>query len=170
MVRKWTIVLIGAVMLMGAACGDDGTPSGSGDATDAQESKSPEAEPTESEATADGFTVTAVDFAFDLSSATLPAGETEVTFLNEGKESHQLFMARLTDDAPDISKLIQLSEKKSNAFIEEDIPDGQKAIKPGEETVFTVDLKPGTYGMVCFVSNKEGPHAFQGMYNSFTVE
>ena len=170
MVRKWMIVLLGAAMLMGVACGDDDTTSGSDDSTDAQETESPEVEPTESEATADGLTITGVDFAFDLSSATLPAGETEVTFVNDGEEKHQLIMARLTEDAPDIAELIELPQKESNKFLEEEINDGAKVIKPGEETNFTLDLKAGTYGMVCFVANKEGPHAFQGMYNSFTVE
>lgn len=170
MVRKWMIVLLGAVMLMGAACGDDDTPSGSDDSTDAQETESPEEEPTDSEAPADGLTVTGVDYAFDLSSSTLPAGETEVTFVNDGEEKHQLIMARFTEDAPDIAELIKLPQKQSDKFIEEEINDGAKVIKPGDETNFTLDLEAGTYGMVCFVANDKGPHAFQGMFNSFTVE
>lgn len=170
MVRKWMIVLLGAAMLMGVACGDDDTPSGSDNSTDAQETESPEAEATESEDTGGGLSVTAVEYAFDLSSATLPAGETEITFTNEGKEQHQLIMALLTEDAPDISELVQLPEKKTNQFLEKEFNEGAKAIKPGDSTNFTLDLKPGTYGMVCFVSNDKGPHALQGMYNSFTVE
>ena len=173
MKRSWLLVLLSAILILGAACGDDGgdgTEAG-GDSTETEESEAPDPEESESEeAAAGGLEITAVDFAFDLSTASLPAGETEITFTNDGKEPHQAIMALLSEDAPDLSKLIELPQKKSEKFLEEEINDFAKEIKPGASASATLDLKPGTYGMVCFVSNDKGPHAFQGMFNTFTVE
>lgn len=86
-------------------------------------------------------------------------------------------LAELKDGAPPVEKLIKMDEKEADKFIVE-----QQVIEPidpgetGEKTI-TMDLKPGaTYGYVCFVPSpkkSEGhgqPHAFLGMYGSFTAE
>jgi plastocyanin len=168
MARRLLVVLMGALLVMGAACGDDG-----GTDPQAEETEAGEDEPTGEPAEAEGgaLEIEGVDFAFK-TPTTATAGETEITFTNAGKEPHQLILALLADDAPDVAELIKLPEKKANSFLVEQIEDGAKPIKPGDSVTFTAELKPGTYGMVCFVPSKEKkqPHAFLGMYNSITVE
>ena len=168
--KRWLVVLLGAAMILGAACGDDG---GEGENTDAGGSTEEDSSPTEEESTppeGGQLTVTGVDFAFQVDPTTLPAGETEVTFENDGKEEHQLIMARLSEDSPPLEELLKMSEKESGKYLEEEFNQAQKPIKTGQSTTFSADLSPGTYGMVCFVANKKGPHAFQGMFGTFTVE
>lgn len=101
-----------------------------------------------------------------------PAGETEITLTNEGKEPHQLLMALLTEDAPDVEKLLELPQKKAESYFAEEYNQLEKPIKPGESASATVDLKPGTYAYVCFVESKKekAPHAFLGMVGQLTVE
>jgi plastocyanin len=173
-VKRWLFILLSSMLILGAACGDDGgsTDAGGDDQETESEdtpSEEPSEEPTE-EAEGGGLAVTGVDFAFQVDPATLTAGETEITFTNDGEEQHQMIMARLAEGAPSLDKLIELPQKESEKFLEEEFNQAAKPIKPGEETTFKTDLAAGTYGMVCFVSNKEGPHAFQGMFNTFTVE
>ena len=166
MSRRLLFVLMSALLLMGAACGDDGDTEPQAEGPEAEE---PTEEPTEEEG--GGITIEGVDFAFK-APATAAAGETEITFENAGKEPHQLILALLADDAPAIDELIKLPEKKANSFLVEQIEDAAKPIKPGDSVTFTTELKAGTYGMVCFIPSKEKkqPHAFLGMYNSLTVE
>ena len=170
--KRWLVVLLGAAMIVGAACGDDG---GEGEDTGAggsAEETEADSSPSEEETAPEGgqLTVTGVDYAFQVDPTTLPAGETEVTFANDGKEEHQLIMARLSEDSPPIDELLKMSEKESGKYLEEEFNQAEKPIKTGESTTFTADLSAGTYAMVCFVANKEGPHAFQGMFGTFTVE
>lgn len=167
MARRLLIVLFGAVLMLGTACGDDGGTEPQADDTEAGEDKP--TEPAEDEGGA--LEIEGVEFAFK-TPTTAAAGETEITFTNSGKEPHQLILALLADDAPAVEKLIKLPEKEANSFLVEQIEDGAKPIKPGDSVTFTAELKAGTYGMVCFVESKKekAPHAFLGMHNSLTVE
>lgn len=165
--KRWMLVLLSALLLLGAACGggdDDGDTEGGGD-NEGTEKK------TDTEKGGGGLTITAVDFAFKVP-ASVPAGETEITFENTGKEPHQLIMASLKEGAPDVTKLIELPQKEAQKYLDTEINDAEKPIPPGESTTFTTDLTPGTYAMVCFVESKEKkqPHAFLGMVNQITVE
>ena len=171
--KRWLLVLLGAMLILGAACGDDGGSTDAGGTDDQETEEAPSEEPTDEETTepeGGAVTITGVDFAFQVDPPTIAAGETEVTFTNDGQEEHQLLMARLTNDAPSLENLLKLPEKKSDKFIEEEYAQAAKPIKPGESESFTADLPAGTYAMACFISNKEGPHAFQGMFNTLIVE
>jgi hypothetical protein len=46
---------------------------------------------------------------------------------------------------------------------------GMWAINPGETVYVTVHLDPGSYGIVCFIPDADGPHAMQGMALEITV-
>src|SRR5688572_19472960 len=116
-VWKRALVAIVAVIFAFAmvACGDDD----SGSEPESQETEAPSEEPTEeTEAGAGAVTFTATDFAFDLP-ASLPAGPASFTLQNDGKQPHQLVMAKLSDDAPPIDKLIKMRD--ADKFLEEDL-------------------------------------------------
>lgn len=163
--RRYVVVFAALMLLLGAACGDDDN--GDGD-TGTQKTQGEG----DQEGTGGGtVTFTAVDFAFQ-APASVPAGETEITLTNEGKEPHQLLMSLLTEDAPDVEKLLELPQKKAESYFAEEYNQLEKPIKPGESASATVDLKPGTYAYVCFIESKKekAPHAFLGMVGQLTVE
>ena len=170
MKRRWLLVLLSALLILGAACGggdDDGDTDAGGD-TETTENETPDGG--ETEAGGGGLTITAVDFAFKVP-ASVPAGETEITLENAGKEEHELQLVPLSDDAPDVEKLLDMPQKEAEKFFAGK-PISIKPIAPGATETLNADLQPGTYGMVCFVVSKKEkkPHAFLGMYNQITVE
>lgn len=163
-------------LLAFAACGDDKTTTPQGQPKGGTENSAAAPSPGGPGAGPAAVTVYATEYAFDLPE-TLPAGETEFTLVNNGEEPHMFILAELKDGAPPVEKLIKMDEKEADKFIVE-----QQVIEPidpgetGKKTI-TMDLKPGaTYGYVCFVPSpkkSEGhgqPHAFLGMYGSFTAE
>lgn len=178
---SWTrvllVVLAALVALAMAACGgddegeDDVQPS-------AQEPEAPEDEANsdgEDEESADGaggLTVVATEYQFDFP-ALLAAGPATFTLQNDGKQPHHLILAKLTDDAPPIEKLVKM--RNADKFIEEDITGNNPPMaQPGQtaSTPIETELTPGTYGYVCFLPDKEKkkPHAFLGMAGTFRVQ
>lgn len=167
--RRLLLVLLSAFLVLGAACGESDETEAGGD-TEQTESETPETET--SETPTDGtVTIKAIDFAFE-APGTLPAGETDIVFENTGKEPHELVMVPLAEGAPPVTELIELPEKKAEEYFAGKPISSHGPIKPGETTDLSADLKPGTYGMVCFVVSKteKQPHAFLGMVNSLIVE
>jgi hypothetical protein len=169
--KKWMLVLLGATLLMGAACGDDGGTEAGGDNGDTEESTAPATDEAPSPASNGELAINAVDFAFELP-ATAPAGETNIVFTNNGEEPHELVMVGLSDEAPPITELIELSEKKAEEFFTGPPVGSDGPIEPGESKEISAELQPGNYGLVCFVESKteKQPHAFLGMVNSLVVE
>jgi uncharacterized cupredoxin-like copper-binding protein len=76
-------------------------------------------------------------------------------------------IVRITSDAT-VEELLGLPENEVDDQIEEQ---GSLYARPGNSQRQVMDLAPGRYGFVCFVSTKEsmGPHAFEGMFGEFTV-
>jgi len=162
--RKWVpLALALALTLSLAACGDD-------DETGATATTA--GEETTTTVASDGVVdVITVEYGFAGIDATLPAGETEFTFTNNGEEPHEMTLIPLTDDAPPLEELIEGSEKEASKYFAGK-PEHTDA-KPGEEgKSITVDLQPGVYAYVCFVQTKqsEKPHAFLGMRGTFEVQ
>ena len=162
-----------ALPLTLAACGDDGD--GGETDTQAQETETegtteetPETTPTEDTAEGELIHVEGSEFKFEGLPESLAAGSYTFHFMNVGKEQHELLMFELLTDTP-LEELIKLPEKKAMEQIRQV---GATFAKPGEvsETPIEADLQPGRYAAVCFVSNKKGPHAFQGMTHELTVE
>lgn len=78
--------------------------------------------------------------------ATLPAGPTTFMFQNKGKFEHNYTVVYRSAGATKIAT---------------------KGIKPGASATLDVNLKPGTYTVLCTIFN--GYHASQGMEKQFTV-
>jgi plastocyanin len=149
--RSTALVAAAALTLLAGCGGSDGTddtaaPPASSSSSSAPAPSSGEASDASSSAPADEqggtLAVTGVDFAFELESTDLAAGEYEVTLSNEGGASHDL---RVEQDGEDIA----MSE----------------IIPPGETSTFTVALEPGEYVFYCSVGNHRG----MGMETTVTV-
>ena len=164
-----------ALPLTLAACGsDDG---GEDTETSASEPETEETTPAEDEGEEDEGDETAAggevhvvgkDFMFEGIPATLDAGSYTFHFENAGKEEHELLVFQLNTDTP-VEDLIKLPQKEAMKQI---TPMGGTFAAPGEtaEKPLEAEFGAGNYAAVCFVSNKKGPHAFQGMVHEFTVE
>jgi plastocyanin len=124
--------------------------------------------PRESPAGVEQIVVKAVEYAFQGMPETLQAGRVAIRLENAGTEPHQMSIVRITTDAT-VEELLLLPEKEANRQIEEA---GNLFARPGDSQRRVLDLAPGDYGYVCFVSTKasDGPHAFHGMVGEFTVE
>jgi hypothetical protein len=159
LVKTLLATLVAAAVL--GACGG-GADDGEGQDAGAESQKE--------EAASGTLEFAATEYAFGVPE-TVTAGETKLTLKNSGDEPHMLDLVPLTDDAPEIEKLIKLPEKKVEKFFK-GRPIHIKPVKPGETSKpVDANLMPGRYGYVCFFAEKgEKPHAFKGMFGELTVE
>ena len=116
-----------------------------------------------------GRITAAVDRGLAISSvpATIEAGKTSFTLNNVGQEEHEMFLARINEGYT-FDEAIEAEGEEGTA----ERIGGIKPIDPGEESKpFSTNLKPGHYGMLCFVSGPEGqPHFMLGQKAEFDVE
>jgi hypothetical protein len=115
-------------------------------------------------------TVSAFEYGFDAEE--LPAGAAEIAFENTGAQPHHLLASRLVGDATveDVERFFKTEKGKPPLREQNDIT---TAVLEGDESqLVTVDLKPGRYALLCFVSDREGgpPHAFKGMIDEVEVK
>jgi hypothetical protein len=115
-------------------------------------------------------TVTAVEYAFETEE--LPSGEVEIDFENGGDEPHHLIAAPLKGDATAADVEQALESEKGPPPIEEDATRNTAVLEGGEGQAVTLDLKPGRYALLCFISDRQGgpPHAVKGMVDEVEVE
>jgi hypothetical protein len=117
-------------------------------------------------------TVTAREYGFDAKG--LEAGRTRVAFRNAGKQPHHVLAFPYNEGA---------TVKQVRTFFTQE---GESAGPPpvdfagatrttvlegGEEQVAQLDLRPGKYALICFVSDRAGgpPHAAKGMIGEAVV-
>ena len=136
-----------ALALSGACGGDDDDDSEESSATD--------------------VTVTATEYAFDLS-ATPTADTQEVTLQNDGEEPHALIFARINEGFT-LDEAFELQGGKGSA--EEVIQ--QIVAEPGQSKSAQVEgpLEPGAYAMVCPLETRDGELHFDlGQQEEFEIE
>ena len=119
-------------------------------------------------ANADGeVEATMLDFAFDLSQDTVPAGSlVAFTLPNEGQYPHEFAVVRLPEG-------VTIEHVLSDPSLEDQIQFlGGAYAEPGDTAYLGLtNLEPGTYTAVCFVDIPDGiPHVMRGMIAEFTVE
>lgn len=118
----------------------------------------------EGDATVSGF-----EYGFEADG--LSAGS-EIVFENKGTQPHHLLASPLIGDstAKDVESFFE-TEKGKPPFREEG---GQTTavIEGGESQLLPLDLKPGRYVLLCFISDRQGgpPHTFKGMVGEVEVE
>jgi hypothetical protein len=126
-------VLAAAAAVAIAACGDS-------DATTTEDAAAPQE-----------VTLTATEYAFDLSDT--PGAETEtVSFQNDGEEFHVLVFARINEGFT-TEEAIKLEGEKGSAEVV-----GQAEAKPGQTKAVEIKgpLGPGNYAMLCPLQTEEG--------------
>lgn len=149
-----TKLALGLIATLGAGCGGPGA----GETTSDRQVIGPQQ-----------VVVTAVEYAFEEVPASIPAGETTFRLQNEGQEPHMMFFARIEGTSKSIAELIQLSERASDRFVDE-VGGIRKPVGPAENGEATLELEPGRYGYVCFVSAPDGnAHYEKGMFGELEV-
>jgi hypothetical protein len=97
----------------------------------------------------DVYTVRAVEYEFEDVPATIETGIVGFELENEGEEVHELVMFRINDDVDlTIEELAELPEEESESMVEFITA---TFAAPGESAYTFGDLRPGRYGMLCFI-------------------
>jgi hypothetical protein len=116
-------------------------------------------------------TVTAAEYSFEPEGLT--AGENEIVFENVGAQPHHLLIAPLKGDGTveDVEAAIKEESKGPPPFDDKELK-GTAVIEGGESQLVKLDLKPGRYVMLCFISDRQGgpPHALKGMVDEVEVD
>ncbi len=140
-IKRTTIVVAAIAMLGGVACSSSSSSSSAG-------------------SSAGGVSATEADFSITLSSSTGTAGPTTFNITNHGPSTHE-FVVIQTDDAPDALPVKNGSVDESGLTI----VDENESVVPGTTVPLSVDLKAGSYVIICNVSG----HYEAGMHTGFTV-
>ncbi len=140
-IKRTTIVVAAIAMLGGVACSSSSSSSSAG-------------------SSAGAVSASEKDFSITLSSSTGTAGPTTFNITNHGPSTHE-FVVIQTDDAPDALPV-------KNGTVDESgltIVDENESVVPGTTVPLSVDLKAGSYVIICNVSG----HYEAGMHTGFTV-
>ncbi len=98
--------------------------------------------------------------------STVPAGRQVYRITNAGAAPHSLVLVSLGDDVPPILEQLR-SETRRGAPTFAKLPQRP----PGSLDTFAVELPPGRYALVCFVTDPDGvSHALKGMASEIRVE
>jgi hypothetical protein len=151
----WPFIVAGGALGALAGCGDDNSTS------------KPAREP------AARVRVVGSEYAYALPRE-IPGGVVAMEFVNTGDEVHEYAMGRV-DPPHTVRELVDLILDPADEAQEEE-PDwahdvgGVPALSPGERVTITRRMKPGTYGLLCFVPTPDGEtHLDRGMHTQFTV-
>jgi uncharacterized cupredoxin-like copper-binding protein len=93
----------------------------------------------------------------------------EVLVRNDGKQPHEIELARLLPGKT-MADLAAWAKKMDSPPPAEFIG-GVSPIAPGESNELALSLKPGHYAMLCFLPDAKdhAPHVAHGMVHEFTV-
>lgn len=111
------------------------------------------------------------DYSFKMSKP-LTAGAHNIRVVNDAKQPHEVVIVRLAEGKTiaDFMKYVDTDLMKGPPPVE--VAGGVAALAKGRSAIIPVNLKPGKYGMICFVPDaKDGkPHFHHGMTAEFTVK
>lgn len=108
------------------------------------------------------------EFAF--SPTTLTAGTHTIKVINDGKQTHEIAIARL-DDGATAESFIAAEAPGAKGPAPGKPAGGNGAISPGGSNYLTVTLTKGTYLLLCFVPDPADgkPHVMKGMVQTIVV-
>ena len=125
-------------------------------------------------------TVTMYEYDFTVE-GTLAPGSQVMAVTNVGAQPHHMFMVRTSEPVTEeqIAQFLELEMQGATPAPDADLPNPDEFIpvaymstlSMGKTGWIPVNLEPGTYIMICFIPDIESgmPHAFEGMYEIFTV-
>ena len=114
-------------------------------------------------------TVEAHDFSFD-APAEVPAGRTTIRLVNHGQEIHHVQVVRLEDGHTLAELLETLAAGGPPPTWARDVGGPNVALPGGGEFSATVNLRPGSYGLLCLIPSPDGVlHVAKGMSRTLTV-
>lgn len=115
-------------------------------------------------------TVEAAEYSFAADGLT--AGENEIAFDNVGAQPHHLLIAPLKGDLTAEEIETSFKEEKGPPPFDEKELQGTAVIEGGESQLVEMDLDPGRYVMLCFISDRQGgpPHALKGMIDVVEID
>lgn len=94
----------------------------------------------------------------------LNSGRTVFRVANEGQDHHDLVMVKLPDHVDGVDEWLDTDVRGFLPVYR------MKERGPGQRGVYSVDLEPGRYGLLCFVEDGEAEaHYKQGMTTDFRV-
>ena len=165
--KKLLCLLAAGLLVFGVACGG-------GDETEepAANEEAAEEEAPEEEEESGAIEVAMTEFAFG-APETVPAGEFEVTAVNNGEQAHEMGVIPLKEGAPPVEELAKMGDKELQKWTAGPPGGTEGPIKPGEEKTFTLDgTNAASFAFACFVKDPETkkPHVQLGMFGSFEVE
>ncbi|HEU4945392.1 MAG TPA: hypothetical protein VFT10_09560 [Solirubrobacterales bacterium] len=118
---------------------------------------------------ADG-TISALEYDFE--SDGVSSDQTEVLFENKGSQPHHIVYSPLKDGTT-TEDVEEFFENEKGPFpLNEKATKNTAVIEGGESQLVALDLKPGRYALLCFISDRQGgpPHAVKGMVDEVEVE
>jgi hypothetical protein len=115
-------------------------------------------------------TVSAVEYSFEADE--VPSGKVEVDFENAGTQPHHLIAAPLEGNATAADVEQAIKSEKGQPPIDEEGTKNTAVLEGGEGQLITLDLEPGRYALLCFISDRQGgpPHALMGMVDEVEVK
>ena len=102
----------------------------------------------------------------------LHAGKNVIHVMNEGPQDHEAVFVKLAPGKhiADVSAWVTKEGMKGPP---PGMPiDGMASLAKGRTGIFTANLTPGTYGLICFISDAKDhkEHSLHGMTSEFTVK
>ena len=118
-------------------------------------------------------TISASEYTFKASG--LLAGENAVTFENTGRQPHHIVAAPLTPGSTiaDVNRAIREQEGSSGPPpFDEERAQTTSVLDGDQRQIVNLDLDPGKYALICFISNRQGgpPHALMGMVTEVDIK
>ena len=118
-------------------------------------------------------TITAIDYGYLMpETITVQAGLVDVALVNNGTQPHQAQVARLNPGVTRAQVLDELVTKRrlAGAFSLFTFMGGPDTIAPGYGQETILNLRAGSYVLLCFIEGPDGiPHIDKGMIHFFTV-
>ena len=104
----------------------------------------------------------------------LEAGKNEVAFQNDGAQPHHLIVAPIEGDATieEVEKAFASKNGGKPPLEEKGIQSATAVVEGGESQLIDLDLKPGRYAFLCFISDRQGgpPHVTKGMVKEVDIK
>jgi len=95
----------------------------------------------------------------------IPRGRVVFHVVNRGHVAHRMSVVPLPEDLPPIEVQLHGDDRRALSTLAA-VPDTQ----PGDSAEVAVDLGPGRYALICFITDPDGQsHALKGMASEFRI-